>query len=87
MIRLCSGDLSLPLRVRSRRSGDRITAKEMNLDCKVKDVFINCKIPITERDSWPIVVDSNDVIVWIPGLKKSVYDTKDDNCDIILEYY
>ena len=87
VIRLCSGDFSLPLHVRSRRSGDRINAKGMNVECKIKDVFINCKIPITERNSWPIVVDSNDVILWIPGLKKSVYDMNDDNCDIILEYY
>ena len=87
VIRLCSGDLSLPLHVRSRRSGDRISAKGMSSSCKVKDIFINCKVPLSLRDSWPIVVDSNDVILWIPGLKKSVYDTDVDNCDIIFEYY
>lgn len=87
VIRLCSGDLCLPLHVRSRKNGDRIHIKGMDGSRKVSDVFIDCKVPVRERLSWPIVVDSNDVIVWIPGLKKSFYDTNLENCDIILRYY
>ena len=88
VIRLCSGDLSLPLHVRNRRDGDRIYVLGMSGCKKVKDIFINSKVPIRERNSWPIVTDSNGEIVWIPGLKKSKYDRKNDkNCDIILKYY
>ena len=41
---------------------------------KVKDIFIDMKIPMKERELWPIVVDSNDQVVWIPGLKKSKFN-------------
>lgn len=86
--RLNKEDIVLPLRVRTRRSGDRMKVKGLNGTKKVKDIFIDSKIPINKRDLWPIVVDSNDVIVWIPGLKKSKFDVpKNKNCDIILKYY
>ena len=32
--------------------------------------------------------DSNDTIVWLPGLKKSKFNKqKNDKCDIIIKYY
>ena len=46
------------------------------------------KIPMEQRNLWPIVVDSNENIVWIPGLKKSKFDrTKGKKYDIILKYH
>ena len=85
--RLNSSDISLPLIVRSRKIGDRIRVKGMVGSKKVKDVFINAKVKLSDRDSWPIVVDSKGNIVWIPGIKKSVYDRKkSDGYDIILKY-
>ena len=83
VLRLCSDDVMLPLRVRNRKNGDRI--KTFNGGTKkVKDIFIDKKIPIDKRDSWPIVVDSRDEIVWIPKLKKSKFNRlKSDKCDII----
>lgn len=80
---LSSKDVLLPLRVRTRKNGDRI--KTLNGGTKkVKDIFIDKKIPLDKRDSWPIVVDSTDKIVWIPKLKKSKFNRlKSDTCDII----
>ena len=78
----------LPLTVRTRRSGDKILLKGMNKHKKVKDIFIDAKIPMAERDMWPVVVDANGNIVWIPGIKKSQFDIpKNKNCDIILWYH
>ena len=55
---------------------------------KIKDIFINEKISINERKTWPILVDKNDEILWIPGLKKSKFDkTKTQNYDIIIRYH
>ena len=55
---------------------------------KINDIFIDKKISIQERNMWPVVVDSNNTIVWLPGLKKSKFDkTKSENYDIILRYY
>ena len=88
VIRLCSTEVVLPLHVRSRKNGDRIFVKGMDGSRKVKDIFIDCKIPINDRNKWPIVVDSADNIVWIPGIKKSKFDRRiGEECDIILKYY
>lgn len=64
-------EVRLPLTVRTRKNGDRIRIKGLNGSRKVKDIFIDEKIPLTERASWPIVEDGNRDIIWIPGLKKS----------------
>ncbi len=86
--RLNSEDVCLPLQVRTRKSGDRIKVKGLNGTKKIKDIFIDLKIPVKQRDLWPVVVDSKDVVVWLPGLKKSKFDVpKSKNCDIILKYY
>ena len=55
---------------------------------KVKDIMIDAKVPLEERELWPVVVDSKGVIVWLPGLKKSKFNlSKNENCDIIIRYY
>ncbi len=85
--RLNSKDITLPLIVRTRRIGDKIRIKNLNGSRKVKDVFIDKKIALDKRDSWPIVVDSKDNVVWIPGITKSQFDKmKNDDYDIILKY-
>ena len=54
---------------------------------KIKDIYIDSKIDIDKRDSEPIIVDSNDTIIWLPGLKKSKFDkAKTEEYDIILWY-
>lgn len=88
VIRLSSDEVVLPLHVRTRKNGDKIYLKGMLGSRKVKDIFIDSKIPVDLRDSWPIVVDSDNTIVWIPDLKKSKFDRqKGEKCDIILRYY
>ena len=85
--RLNSHDITLPLIVRSRRIGDKISVKGLDGTKKVKDIFIEKKISMVERDVWPVVVDSKGVVVWIPGLKKSKFDKKkNESYDIILKY-
>ena len=84
---LNSNNIKLPLYVRNRKQSDTIEILGLNGKKKIKDIFINEKIPKSIRDKYPIVVDSNDNIVWIPGLKKSKYDSlKTKNYDIILWY-
>ncbi len=86
--RLNSDDIALPLNIRTRKAGDKMKVKGLNGSKKIKDIFIDEKIPVSQRDLWPVVVDSKDVIVWLPGLKKSKFDIpKEKNCDIILKYY
>ena len=84
---LNSQDITLPLIVRTRRMGDKMAIKGLNGSKKVKDIFIDKKISLSERDSWPIVLDSAGNVVWIPGIKKSKFDKKlSEDYDIILKY-
>lgn len=86
--RLDSTMIKLPLIVRTKTIGDKIYVKGMLGSKKVKDIFIDCKIPKDKRETWPIVTDSDNRILWIPGLKKSKFNSKkDEKCDIILKYY
>ena len=85
--RLDSSEITLPLIVRTRKMGDKIRVKGLGGSKKVKDIFIDKKISLVNRDIWPIVVDSEGKIVWIPGLKKSIFDKKkSESYDIILKY-
>ena len=85
--RLDSSEVSLPLIVRNKRPGDKMKVKGLNGTKKLKDIFIDCKISVEERNDWPVVVDSKNCIVWLPGLKKSQFDKKiSQKYDIIMKY-
>ncbi len=78
---------SLPLRIRTRKSGDRIKVRGLDGTKKVKKLFIDHKIPLHKRDQWPIVVDHKDQILWVPGLQAShsVHLEQKDNT-LLLQY-
>jgi tRNA(Ile)-lysidine synthetase-like protein len=70
------GDLHL----RNRRSGDRFQPLGMSGTKKLKDFFIDEKIPRVLRDSIPVLTDGNDIL-WIIGYRidgrfKITSDTK-----------
>ena len=85
--RLNSSELSLPLYIRTRSNGDKIAIKNMTGTKKIKDIFIDSKIPLEDRNSWLLVCDSNDNVIWLPGLKKSKFDKEiNEKYDIILMF-
>lgn len=84
-IKLNSSEVSLPLHVRTRRSGDKIEVKNLNGTKKIKDILIDEKIPIKNREKIIILTDNDDNILWVPGIKKSRFD-KSENYDIIIKY-
>ncbi len=87
-IRLNSNEIKLPLYVRNRRDGDKMEVKGLNGTKKINDIFIDEKIKINDRKLWPVVLDAEENIVWLPGLKKSKLDKKiTEEYDIILRYY
>ncbi len=84
VIRLDSKEIKLPLIIRSKEPSDVIDAKNLGHK-KVSDIFVDNKVSKDDRNKWPIVVDSNNTILWIPGIKKSKFaKDKDKNYDIIL---
>lgn len=62
--------VDLPLRVRKRKPGDRISWQGLNGSKKVKDVLIDRKVPRMKRDELLIVTDNKDELLWIIGLIK-----------------
>lgn len=87
--RLNFKDIELPLSFRNRRDGDYIILKGSNYRKKIKEIFIEAKIPKAKRDSYPILVDNQNNILWIPNIKKSKFcikvDEKKQNYDIIIK--
>ena len=84
VIRLKSNEIKMPLQIRSRIKGDKIEVKNLGTK-KIKDIFIDEKIKISDRDTWPIVCDSNGKVLLIPGIKKSKFaKDKNEKYDIIL---
>lgn len=84
--RIKSNNIKFPLYFRNRKDGDYITLKTSNIRKKVKEIFIENKIPLSKRKNYPLLVDSNDTIIWIPNLKKSnLCYKKDENYDIIIK--
>ena len=49
--------------VRARRAGDRLAGRRK----KLKEVFIDAKVPRAERDDWPVVVRDEEVVA-VPGI-------------------
>lgn len=83
--KLNSKDLNLPLYLRNKKDGDYIEVLGLNGKKKIKDIFINSKIPKDIRNNYPLLVDSKDNILWIPNIKKSKYNVKNNEFyDIIL---
>ena len=83
--RLNSEKIKLPLYLRNKKDGDFIEVKGLNGKKKIKDILIDSKLPLEKRKNYPLLVDSNDNILWIPNIKKSKYNVKKDEfCDIIL---
>jgi tRNA(Ile)-lysidine synthase len=83
-IHLNRDGVTLPLIVRTRESGDRMKVKGMEGSKKLKTLFIDEKIPLHLRDRWPVVTDSEGRILWVPGLRKSVYDTGEGREDSLV---
>ena len=54
---------------------------------KIKDIFIDIKLDKVKRKSYPIVTDSENNVIWLPGIKKSIFDKEiSEKYDIILKY-
>jgi tRNA(Ile)-lysidine synthase len=63
-----AASVTLPLAVRNRRPGDRFRPLGAPGRRKVQDVFVDRKVPRSERDRVPIVIDAGGRIVWVAGV-------------------
>lgn len=61
--------------IRTRRKGDTLTVNAQGGRQKLSDYLINEKVPVSERDSLPLLADDRQV-VWVTGMRIS------ENCKV-----
>lgn len=73
--------------VRNRKSGDRFTPFGMEGTKKIKDFFIDEKVPRDKRDMIPLIVDKEEIL-WVVGYRISdkYKVTKDTRKILIIKY-
>ena len=65
-----AASLQAPLVVRNFRNGDRFEPFGMSGHKKIKDLFIEKRLPLSVRKHWPLLVCADDIL-WIPGYGRS----------------
>lgn len=65
--------LDYPLMFRTRQAGDRMQVLGLNGSKKVQDMFVDAKMAPSERDTYPLLLDRNARILWIPGIRRSIH--------------
>lgn len=72
LLKICYNDLVLPIVVRNRKNGDTLNMPFGQK--KLKDFFIDKKIPMELRDTLPVVVNGNGVILGVPGILNTKFN-------------
>jgi tRNA(Ile)-lysidine synthase len=67
--RLREGEELGRLRLRTRRPGDAYVPANARRAVKLRTLMIKRKIPLSQRDKYPILVTADDRIIWAPGLQ------------------
>ncbi len=84
-IYLLSSEIKLPLKLRPKVVGDKMLVKNLGTR-KISDIFIDSKLPKDQRLDYPLLVDANNKILWVPGIKKSQFcKDKSEKYDIIIK--
>lgn len=83
-----AGQISLPLTIRHRKPGDRMSYAGLAGTKKIKDIFIDEKTPIDKRDEAWLVEDNSGKILWLIPYRKMylLSDVETDKLTYILKY-
>lgn len=76
--------LIFPLIVRTRMPGDTMQLMGLNGSKKVKDIFIDDKIPPSLRSLIPLVCDGSGAVLWIPGVRRSIHAVLQANTSSVI---
>lgn len=74
-----ASQVAFPLYIRNRKPGDKLSPSGMSGSKKVNRLFIDRKVDRAKRDAWPLLVDANDSILWVPSLQTSRILTRSAN--------
>ena len=72
-----------PLTIRNPKEGDMYFVGRNN--CSVRRVFIDWKMPLKLRKVWPVILDKNGRIVYIPRYRKNYVDNHTSQFSIKLK--
>ncbi|MBX6394190.1 MAG: tRNA lysidine(34) synthetase TilS, partial [Alicyclobacillaceae bacterium] len=72
-----------PLFIRTRRPGDRFEPFGLGGTKKLKEVWIDDKVPRHLRDRWPLVTDGSHIL-WIVGWRRSGFWPLDEDTEVAL---
>ena len=78
--------VKFPLRVRYFQNGDRFQPLGLRNRQKLKDFFINNKIPKRLRNKIPLLIDAEDNIIWVVGYRISEKIKIDKNSKEFLKF-
>ncbi|MEA0555651.1 tRNA lysidine(34) synthetase TilS [Lysinibacillus irui] len=78
--------LHLPLYIRARKDGDKMLLKGMDQPKRLSRLFIDEKIPLNERNSWPLLISQTDEVVAVIGVRMGIFfsTTPQPNDDTVL---
>lgn len=77
--------LAGPVTVRAAGSGLRLRPFGLRGHSKVRDLLAQAGVPRPERAGWPVLVDANDEVLWLPGIRaSSVAPVADSGAAIML---
>lgn len=62
--------LIYPLVLRARQEGDKFMPMGMNTLKKLSNFFIDEKVPVSEKDKVPLLVNGNGEIIWVAGYRQ-----------------
>ncbi|MCX2450663.1 tRNA lysidine(34) synthetase TilS [Pedobacter sp. PLR] len=67
---LDTDQLIYPLILRSRQPGDKFKPFGMKHYKKLSDFFIDEKVPVTRKDTVPILLNGNGEVIWVAGMRQ-----------------
>ena len=66
-----------PLTIRNARSNDAFRIKDYEKE--IRRLFIDWKMPVSLRNRWPVIINKDGVIVYVPRYQKDFLASKDEN--------
>ena len=66
-----------PLTIRNARKGDKAVIK--NYEVEVRRLFIDWKMPMSLRKMWPVIINKDGAIIYVPRYKKDFKPASDTN--------
>ena len=78
--------LHFPLHIRHRKNGDRMAYEGLQGSKKLKDIFIDDKVPRKKRNDTYVITDNQDDILWLVGMRKKAIEPNAHGPYVLFEY-